>query len=172
MFVSGCAANTKLPEPDHRRIGRFFTVEFSPAEGSEPNAKDPYYRITRNAVSGSPLRVMSRLKNEKSPMGAAGSAAGLTRLIEGTDGRHLIIEEEFPNDAWPVKSYILVSATDHRPLEYTFLRVPEAPYEGTPNDPSKVISLDGDVLTFRYANGTQAHRRLEDIPKMAKPKQP
>jgi hypothetical protein len=99
------------------------------------------------------------------------------RLIESSDGRHLLIEEDIPNDCWMHKNYILVS-TGSGSLQHSYLDVPEAPHEGisgpggvpkAPDDPSTILSLDGGVLTFRYANGTVERRKLDHIRKMSKP---
>jgi hypothetical protein len=99
------------------------------------------------------------------------------RLIESTDGKNLLIEEDIPNDCWMHKNYLIVSV-DKGSLEYRFLDVPELPHEGipgpggvpkAPNDPSTILSLDGVILTFRYANGTVERRNLDRIRKMSKP---
>jgi hypothetical protein len=47
------------------------------------------------------------------------------RLIESSDGKHLLIEEDIPNDCWMHKNYLILS-TDSGSFEHSFLDVPEA----------------------------------------------
>jgi hypothetical protein len=170
-LVVGCSTWPRRVSENHRVSSENFVVELASGNRDASGGGGFFYRVMKKGASQDPLLVPSGFLDE--PL----SMRDHVRLIESTDGKQLLIEEDIPNDCWMHKNYLIVSADSGSP-EHSFLDVPEAPHEGipgpggvpkAPDDPSTILSLDGGVLTFRYANGTVERRKLDRIRKMSKP---
>lgn len=171
VLVGGCATGVQLVSKDSGVSSENFVVEL--ASGDRVGSADSkfFFRVMKKGAPQDVHIVPSGFLDQ--PL----SMRDHVRLIESTDGKLLLIEEDIPNDSWMHKNYLIVSG-DSGSLEHGFLDVPELPHEGisgpggvpkAPDDPSTILSLDGGVLTFRYANGTVERRKLDRIRRMSKP---
>lgn len=171
VLVAGCATGPQQASNDSRISSKSFLVEL--AGGGRGGSADSglFYRVMKKGGAQDLHLVPSGFLDH--PL----SMKDRVRLIESNDGKHLVIEEDIPNDCWMHKNYIIVSG-DSGSLEHRFLDVPEVPHEGipgpggvpkAPDDPSTILSLDDGILTFRYANGTVERRNLDRIERMSKP---
>jgi hypothetical protein len=161
-ILTGCAALDSVSDGSHRLDTGNYIVKFTPTKRSPADPWKTHYRVMKKGGSRQVHEVASGFHGD-APQSALGYSKDNVRLIESFDGKRLLIEEYIPNEAWVLKNYILISPSEHGSLEHSYLRIPEAPHEGTPNDPSTILSLDGEVLTFRYANGRIESRLLKDI---------
>lgn len=177
LLLAGCSSTLHSVESDYLFRTRSFLVEFLPGGRGNPGRDGSCYRVA--GVIGP--RDGHLVGSGFDATGALGFGRKRVRLIESTDGKHLLIEEDIPNDCWMHKNYILVSVLSAGSFQHCYLMVPEAPHEGisgpggipaAPNDPSTMLSLDRGVLTFRYANGTIEQRSLSSIPRIAQPRPP
>jgi hypothetical protein len=171
VLVGGCATGPQRVSNDSRVSSGNFVVELASGDRGKSADSEFFYRVMKKGAPQDVHIVPSGFLDQ--PL----SMRDHVRLIESTDGKLLLIEEEIPNDCWMHKNYLIVSA-DSGSLEHGFLDVPELPHEGipgpggvpkAPDDPSTILSLDGGILTFRYANGTVERRNLDRIRKMSKP---
>lgn len=155
-----------------------YSVQFTPAKRSPVAPWTSHFRVMRKGGSRQTLDVASGVRGVD-PQQDIGIGKDDVRLVESADGDQLVIEESIPNDCWMLKNYILISPSADGSLAHSYLRIPEAPHEGipgpggnppAPNDPSTVLSLDGEILTFRFANGKVSKTALQDIPRAPEPR--
>lgn len=174
LVLSGCVPGPSSVSSDRRLSTANFVVTLMGEDRDQAGIGEFFYRVTKKDAAQDPHFVPSGFLWLSLPLKEH------VRLIESSDGRHLLIEEDIPNDCWMHKNYIIVS-NGSRSLQHGYLDVPEAPHEGipgpggvpkAPDDPSTILSLDGGVLTFRYANGTVERRKLDRIRKMSRPHPP
>lgn len=171
VLLGSCATGPQQVSNGSRVSSGNFVVELASGDPAKPAGSRFFYRVMKKDAPREAHLVPSGFLDL--PL----SMRDHVRLIESTDGNQLLIEEDIPNDCWMHKNYLIVSAGSGS-LEHRFLDVPEAPHEGipgpggvpkAPDDPSTILSLDGGILTFRYANGTVERRNLDRIRKMTKP---
>lgn len=171
VLFGGCATEPQRVSTDSGISSKNFAIELTSGDRVKSADSRFFYRVTKKGASQEKLLVPSGFLDQPE------SISNHVRLIESSDGKQLLIEEDIPNDCWMHKNYLIVSA-DSGPLEHRFLDLPEVPHEGipgpggvpkAPNDPSTILSLDGGILTFKYANGTIERRNLDHIRKMSKP---
>jgi len=177
-ILTGCAALDSVPDGSHRLETGNYIVEFTPTKRSPADPWRTHYRVMKKGGPRHVHEVSSGFHGD-APQSALGYSKDNVRLVEGSDGEHRLIGEYIPYQAWVLKNYILISPAKHGSLEHGYLRIPEVPNEGisgpggippAPNDPSTVLSLDGEVLTFRFANGKTTSVVLKDIPRATEPR--
>lgn len=155
-----------------------YIVKFIPTKRSPADPWNSHFRVMTKGGSRQILEVASGVRGGN-PQHDLGFNKDDVRLVEGAAGDQLVIEESIPNDCWMLKNYILISRSSDASLAHSYLRIPEAPHEGipgprgnppAPNDPSTVLSLDGEILTFRFADGKISKIELKDIPRAPEPR--
>jgi hypothetical protein len=177
-LLTGCAVkNSMRVGSDHLESANYI-VKFTPTKRSPADRWTSHFRVMKKSGSRQILEVASGFRGDDSQKDL-GFNKDHVRLVESSDGGHLVIEEFIPNDCWMLKNYILISPSADGSLGQSYLRVPEAPHEGipgpggnppAPNDPSTVLSLDGEILSFRFANGNISKIAIKDIPKESDPR--
>lgn len=88
------------------------------------------------------------------------------RIVQDSNGRALLIEEEIPNDCGPCSNYLWVHLDANGFIEGTYLRLPSkvtGPPGGIDYEYPKVRSLDGDVLRYDYSTGAGDTKRIDQI---------
>jgi hypothetical protein len=170
-LLAGCATGPQRVSNDSRVSSENFIVELASGDRGKSADNRFFYRVMKKGAPQDVHLVPSGFLEQPHSM------KDRVHLIESNDGKHLVIEEDIPNDCWMHKNYLIVSA-DLGSFKHSFLDVPEKPHEGipgpggvpkAPDDPSTILSLDGGILTYRYANGTVERRNLDRIQRMSKP---
>lgn len=173
LSLSGCAPSPPCVPNDCRIASENFVVEFIGGDRDDSENGQFFYRVMKKEYPRQLHLVPSGFLGGDHPL----FVKEHVRLIESTAGKYLLIEEDIPNDCWMHKNYLIVSAGPGT-ITHSYLDVPEAPHEGipgpggipeAPNDPSTILWLDDEFLTFRYAKGTIERRRLDSIRRMSKP---
>jgi hypothetical protein len=98
------------------------------------------------------------------------------RIIEDSNGRALLIEENIPNDCGPCMNYVFIHLDSNGLLDGEYLKLPTkvtgpAYYPINYSYP-KVRSLDGDVLRYDYSTGGTVTKRIDQIEKSDRPTPP
>lgn len=176
--LTGCAATGSMSVGSNHLESANYTVKFIPTKRSSTDSWNSHFRVMKKGGSRHTLEVASGFRGDDSQQNLGFNKKHVS-LVESSDAEHLVIEEYIPNDCWMLKNYILISPSADGSLAHSYLRVPEAPHEGipgpggnppAPNDPSTVLSIDGEILTFRFANGKISKIALKDIPRAHEPR--
>lgn len=168
VLMTGCATSGA---PDQTDIiaewsGDFYTVQLRPAPDLSRSSDNlARYHVSRSKAGSKTLTIKSGHPTSDFRPKVQYDPKSVVRVIEGSDESFMIIEEAPSNDCWPYKNYILISSQRNGGMDFKYLWVPEVAHdgEGTPLDPSTILSLRGSELRFRYANGIEATRNLDDI---------
>lgn len=168
VLMTGCATSGVPGQTDNiaEWSGVFYTVQLQSApDPSNPSDNFARYHVSRSNAANQTLTIRSGHPTSDFRPEIQYDPKKVVRFIEGSDEKFMIIEEAPSNDLWSYKNYILISSQKNGGMDSRYLRVPEVAHdgEGTPPDPSTILSLRGSVLTFRYANGVEATHNLEDI---------
>ena len=97
------------------------------------------------------------------------------RVIEDPSGKALLIEEEIPNDCGPCSNYLWVRLDSNGFIEGTYLLLPSmttGDHGGINYEYPHVLSLEGQVLRYRYSTGDTVKQRIESIDKADRPTPP
>jgi hypothetical protein len=97
------------------------------------------------------------------------------RIVEDLNGRALLIEEEIPNDCGPCSNYLWVHLDTGGDLESTYLHLPSKVTglpEGIDYQYPRVISLNGNFLSYSYTEGATVTKRIDQIERSDRPTPP
>ena len=99
-----------------------------------------------------------------------------TRIIEDPNGKALLIEEVSPpNDSGLFSNYLWVHMESPGYLAGTYVRLPprsNGNEGGVDYEYPRVLSLNGEMLTFSYVRGTAIKKSIKSIEKADEPLPP
>jgi hypothetical protein len=154
-----------------------FRVRFQAAPGGKDGRSFSFYDITHTAAQFERSLVMESahtLEGFNSRM--HGDPKNWIRIIEDSNGRALLIEENIPNDCGPCMNYVFIHLDSNGRVDGEYLKLPTK-VTGPANAPinysyPKVRSLDGDVLRYDYSTGGTVTKRIDQIEKSDRPTPP
>jgi hypothetical protein len=176
----GCAAS-KRPGADAPVTAIWklenFRVQFQAGPTSSEGRSFSFYEITKTSPEELPSLVMESA-HSLARFGSVtnGDPKYWIRIIEDSNAKALLIEEQIPNDCGPCLNYLWVRPDSNGYIRGTYLRLPSK-VTGPPNAPidyeyPKVRSLDGGVLRYDYSIGGTVTKRIDQIEKSDRPTPP
>lgn len=180
IFLSGCASTIprpgKSPATAEWRKGDF-QVRFQAGPRGREEDSASFYEITHAAAGHGERCIVMESAHSLGGFGSVtnGDPRNWIRVVQESNGRALLIEEEIPNDCGPCSNYLWVHLDSKGLLQGEFLLLPSkvtGPPGGIDHEYPKVRSLDGDVLTFGYSTGADLTERLGRIEKSDRPTPP
>lgn len=97
------------------------------------------------------------------------------RIIADPNGKALLIEEDIPNDCAPCMNYLWVSSDSRGNLEGSYFGLPSKSTGdggGIDYEYPKVISLNSDLLKYKYSKGQPITKNIRTIKKADRPTPP
>ncbi len=180
LTLVGCAPSVV----DHRETAAStewrkgdFRVRFQAGPRGEDGRSYSFYDITHTATR---QQERSMVKESAHTLGGFGSVTNgdpknWIRIVQDSNGRALLVEEEIPNDCGPCSNYLWVHLDANGFVEGSYLRLPSkvtSPPGGIDYEYPKVRSLDGDVLRYDYSTGAGVTKRIDQIEKANHPTPP
>lgn len=179
IFLSSCvspgpATANAVPSEAHWQQGNY-TVVFraGPREGERSLSR---YQVTRGP-SGEDLQTLV-LESAQSTQGfltvTNPAPKNHIRVVSGSAGDPLVIEEDIPNDCGPCRNFALVQPDGRGQLAHRWLRLPEKSYPGggINSEFPSVTAVTSATLTYRYSDGTLQTVKISSLPVEDRPQRP
>jgi hypothetical protein len=180
FLLYGCA--TTIPrsgEPPTTAAWRKgdFHVRFQAGPRGEDGRSYSFYDITHKAAGQQERSMVMESAHTLGGFGSVtnGDPKNWIRVVQDSNGRALLIEEEIPNDCGPCSNYLWVHLGANGFIEGKYLRLPSkvtGPPGGIDYEFPKVRSLDGDALRYDYSTGVGVTKRIDQIEKSDRPTPP
>jgi hypothetical protein len=179
ISLTSCAKlsreETRYPAPIHWDT-KNFRVHFRAGPRGSDGKSFSFYEITHKSPDGYGDGTV--MESAHSLHGFQGVTNGIPtnwiRIIEDPNGKALLIEEDIPNDCGPCMNYLWVNL-DGNFLVGTYFRLPSKTTGdggGIDYEYPKVISLEGDLLKYKYSIGNVISKSVQSIEKADRPTPP
>lgn len=181
FFVTACSTTTQDPQkspPSMEWKKGDFQVRFQAGAKGEMGRSYSFYKITYAPAGRLEMMIVKESAHTTDGFECVtnGHPKDWIRIIQDPNGKAILIEEEIPYECGPCSNYLWIHGTDDGVmLEGDYLLLPSQVDDsqgGINYSYPKVISLDGEFLSFEDSSGARVTNRIDQIEKSKRPSTP